>query len=60
MKTIETKEGGGRRFELRSNGSWMSIIITHQNGQSIQNEWGGYPTLHVGSEKYVMRRWRAI
>jgi len=34
-----------------------AIIIVEQNGKSTKNEYGGYPTLHVGSEKYIARLW---
>ena len=35
-----------------------AIIIVEQNGRSTQNEYGGYPPLHVGSTEYLIRKWK--
>lgn len=37
-----------------------AIVILEQNGKSCQNEWGGYPTLHVGSDKYLLKKFNAL
>ena len=37
-----------------------AIVILEQNGKSLKNEWGGYTTLHVGSETYIQKKWNQL
>ena len=48
------------KYELRSYGSWNSIVKTFQGEESTQNEFGGYSPIHTGSEKYIKGLWSKI
>lgn len=41
--------------ELRTFGNHSAIVILEQNGNSLRNEWGGYPTLNAGDTDYVTK-----
>ena len=47
-------------WELKNHGTWWSITKTHQFGKSTMNEYGGYNTQNLGSEKYVKQKWRDL
>jgi len=59
FKTINNQQGS-RTYRLVKHATHSAILIVAQNGESLQNEWGGYSTLHVGKTDYINRKWKAI
>ena len=37
-----------------------AIVIVQQNGKSLQNEYGGYPTRNVGKKAYLTRIFNSL
>lgn len=56
MTKIVTRYGNTYTYKLTQH----AIIIVESNGRSMQNEYGGYPTRHVGSEKYLQKMWNKL
>ena len=54
-KTV-TRCGNTYTYKLTNN----AILIIEQNGKSTQNQWGGYPCCHVGSESYLQKMWKKL
>ena len=59
---IKTYTNGAltNKVELRINSSHGAIVRLEQNGKSLQNEWGGYPTLNVGKAEYLTKIWNRL
>jgi hypothetical protein len=41
-------------------GEWWDILRVAQNGESLQNQWGGYSTRNTGAPKYIKKIWESI
>ena len=63
-KVVMNQRGGEDHYEMHHHGTgstgWHSIIKTHQDGRSLMNDSGGYNAVHIGSEKYVAKKWKGI
>ena len=47
-------------FELVRHETFSTIRMVEQNGESLKNKWGGFPSVHTGSHDYINRKWKAI
>lgn len=45
---------------IQGKGIDWAIRHVEQNGESLENEWGGYGGGNTGQEKYIKGRWREI
>ena len=62
-KTITTNTIDGPRattYELVRHETFSAISKVEQNGKSLKNKWGGFPSVHIGSHDYINRKWKAI
>ena len=39
---------------------WWAILWAAENGESLQNKWGGYSTKNSGSPKYIKKIWKDL
>ena len=64
IKTTHSKQFDGSRvsttFRLDTHSTHMAIVIVAKNGQSAQNEHGGFTCLHVGKPAYIKRLWKDL
>ena len=47
-------------FELVRHETFSTIRMIEQNGKTLKNKWGGFPSVHTGSHDYINRKWKAI
>lgn len=55
LKTLNNKT-----FKLVRYSTFSTILIVEQNGESLKNEFGGFPVLHTGSHKYIENCWKKL
>ena len=62
-KTVTTNTIAGPStitFELVRHETFSTIRMVEQNGESLKNKWGGFPSVHTGQHDYINRKWKAI
>tara|TARA_Y100000361_G_scaffold58613_1_gene51223 strand:- start:2084 stop:2377 length:294 start_codon:yes stop_codon:yes gene_type:complete len=62
-KTITTNTFAGplaTTFELVRHETFSTIRKVEQNGKSLKNKWGGFPSVHTGQHGYINRLWKEL
>lgn len=62
-KTVTTNTFAGPSaitYELVRHETFSTIRMVEQNGKTLKNKWGGFPSVHTGQHDYINRKWKAI
>jgi len=67
LHTWKTFDGrsASATFELRKHNEgtpteWWSILYVKQNGLTLKNKWGGFPSRNCGKPAYIQKIWNDI